>query len=89
MRVPDFPLVLALLKELGEPLISSTLILPNEELAMNDAEQIRDALQHKVDLVIDGGATGLEPTTVIDLTGSVPVPIRIGKGDVSPFLLGS
>ncbi|MDW7535609.1 MAG: L-threonylcarbamoyladenylate synthase [Candidatus Nitrotoga sp.] len=89
VRVPDFPLVLALLKELGEPLISSTLILPNEELAMNDAEQIRDVLQNKVDLVIDGGATGLKPTTVIDLTGSVPVPIRIGKGDVSPFLLGS
>ncbi|MFZ1546689.1 MAG: L-threonylcarbamoyladenylate synthase [Candidatus Nitrotoga sp.] len=87
VRIPDHPVALALLEELGEPLISSTLILPNEEFALNDAEQIRDLLQHQIDLVVDGGAVGLDSTTVIDLTKDVPVVIRLGKGDVSPFLI--
>ncbi len=87
VRIPDHPVALALLEELGEPLISSTLILPNEEFAMNDAEQIRDLLQHQIDLVVDGGAVGLDPTTVIDLTKDTPVVVRFGKGDVSPFLI--
>ena len=87
MRIPDHPVALALLEELGEPLISSTLILPNEEFAMNDAEQIRDLLQHQIDLVVDGGAVGLDSTTVIDLTKDTPVVVRFGKGDVSPFLI--
>ena len=87
MRIPDHPVALALLGELGEPLLSSTLILPTEEFAMNDAEQIRDLLQHQIDLVVDGGAVGLDPTTVIDLTKDTPVVVRLGKGDVSPFLI--
>lgn len=87
VRIPDHPVALALLEELGEPLISSTLILPNEEFAMNDAEQIRNLLQHQIDLVVDGGAVGLDPTTVIDLTKDIPVVVRFGKGDVSPFLI--
>ena len=87
VRIPDHPVALALLEELGEPLLSSTLILPNEEFAMNDAEQIRDLLQHQIDLVVDGGAVGLDATTVIDLTKDTPVVIRFGKGDVSPFLI--
>jgi tRNA threonylcarbamoyl adenosine modification protein (Sua5/YciO/YrdC/YwlC family) len=87
VRIPDHPVALALLEELGEPLISSTLILPNEEFAMNDAEQIRDLLQHQIDLVVDGGAVGLDQTTVIDLTKDIPVVVRFGKGDVSPFLI--
>ncbi|BBJ22187.1 L-threonylcarbamoyladenylate synthase [Candidatus Nitrotoga sp. AM1P] len=87
VRIPDHPVALALLEELGEPLISSTLILPNEEFAMNDAEQIRELLQHQIDLVVDGGAVGLDPTTVIDLTTDTPVVVRFGKGDVSPFLI--
>ena len=87
VRIPDHPVALALLEELGEPLLSSTLILPNEEFAMNDAEQIRDLLQHQIDLVVDGGAVGLDPTTVIDLTTDTPVVVRFGKGDVSPFLI--
>jgi tRNA threonylcarbamoyl adenosine modification protein (Sua5/YciO/YrdC/YwlC family) len=87
VRIPDHPVALALLEELGEPLISSTLILPNEEFAMNDAEQIRDLLQHQIDLVVDGGAVGLDATTVIDLTKDTPVVVRFGKGDVSPFLI--
>jgi tRNA threonylcarbamoyl adenosine modification protein (Sua5/YciO/YrdC/YwlC family) len=86
VRIPDHPVALALLEELGEPLLSSTLILPNEEFAMNDAEQIRDLLQHQIDLVVDGGAVGLDATTVIDLTKDTPVVVRFGKGDVSPFL---
>ncbi|RFC37676.1 MAG: tRNA threonylcarbamoyl adenosine modification protein, Sua5/YciO/YrdC/YwlC family [Candidatus Nitrotoga sp. SPKER] len=87
VRIPDHPVALALLEELGEPLLSSTLILPNEEFAMNDAEQIRDLLQHQIDLVVDGGAVGLDSTTVIDLTTDTPVVVRFGKGDVSPFLI--
>ncbi len=85
IRIPDHPVALALLEELGEPMSSSTLILPEEEGPMNDAEYIRDLLEKQVDLVIDGGAVGLDFTTVIDLTGDVPVLLRRGKGAVSPF----
>lgn len=86
VRIPDHPVALALLEELGQPLISSTLIMPNEEFALNDAEQIRERLQHQIDLVVDSGAVGLDSTTVIDLTQDVPVILRVGKGDVSPFI---
>lgn len=85
LRIPDHPVALALLAELGEPLLSSSLILPGEEIAMHDAEEINDALGNQVALVIDGGAVGLDPTTVIDLTGPVPVLVRRGKGDTTPF----
>lgn len=87
VRIPEHPVVLALLEELGEPLISSTLIMPDEEFALNDPEQIRERLQHQVDLVVDSGAVGLDPTTVIDLTQDIPVVVRSGKGDVSPFII--
>ncbi|HUX90066.1 MAG TPA: L-threonylcarbamoyladenylate synthase [Gallionellaceae bacterium] len=86
LRIPDHPVALALLEELGEPLLSSSLILPGEEVAMHDAEEINDALANQVDLVIDGGPVGLEPTTVIDLTGETPVLLRRGKGDAGIFL---
>jgi len=85
IRIPDHPVALALLEELGEPISSSTLILPEEEGPLNDAEHIRDVLEKRVDLVIDGGAVGMDFTTVIDLTGDVPVLVRRGKGDVAPF----
>lgn len=85
IRIPDHPVALALLEELGEPILSSTLILPNEEWPLNDAERIRELLEKKVDLVIDGGAVGVDFTTVIDLTGDVPVLLRQGKGDITPF----
>lgn len=85
IRIPDHPVALALLEELGEPISSSTLILPEEEGPLNDAEHIRDVLEKRVDLVIDGGAVGLDFTTVIDLTGNEPVLVRRGKGDVAPF----
>jgi tRNA threonylcarbamoyl adenosine modification protein (Sua5/YciO/YrdC/YwlC family) len=85
IRVPDHRVALALLEELGEPMCSSTLILPDEEGPLNDAEQIRDLLEKRVELVIDGGAVGVDFTTVFDLTGDVPVLLRRGKGDVAPF----
>jgi tRNA threonylcarbamoyl adenosine modification protein (Sua5/YciO/YrdC/YwlC family) len=85
LRIPDHPVALALLEELGEPLLSSSLILPGEEHTMHDAEEIQDALARQVDLIIDGGPVGMEPTTVIDLTGATPVVARKGKGDASPF----
>jgi tRNA threonylcarbamoyl adenosine modification protein (Sua5/YciO/YrdC/YwlC family) len=85
IRVPDHPVALALLEGLGEPMSSSTLILPGEPWPLNDAERIRELLEKKVDAVIDGGIAGADFTTVIDLTGSVPVLLRQGKGDVAPF----
>jgi tRNA threonylcarbamoyl adenosine modification protein (Sua5/YciO/YrdC/YwlC family) len=85
IRIPDHPVALALLEELGEPLLSTTLILPEEEGPLNDAEHIRNLLEKKVDLVIDGGAVGMNFTTVIDLTGEAPVLLRRGKGDVGSF----
>ncbi len=85
LRVPDNAIALALLEELGEPLMTSSLLLPGDELPMTDPYDIRDTLEHHVELVIDGGYCGLEPTTVIDLTGNAPELIRQGKGDFSSF----
>lgn len=85
LRIPDHPVALALLEELGEPLLSTTLILPGDIHPLNDAEEISARLGRKVDLILAGGQTGLEPTTVVDLTGDVPVVTRRGKGDTAPF----
>jgi tRNA threonylcarbamoyl adenosine modification protein (Sua5/YciO/YrdC/YwlC family) len=85
LRIPNHPVALALLQELGEPLLSTSLILPGEEVAMHDAEEIRDMLGNQVDLVIDGGMVGLHPTTVIDLTGEAPLLVRRGSGTLKPF----
>lgn len=85
LRIPDNNVTLALLEELGEPLMTSTLILPNETMPMTDAEDIRDKLEHQLDLIIDGGHCGIEPTTVVDMTGDVPVVVRVGRGDIRPF----
>ena len=89
LRIPNHPVALALLEELGEPLLSSTLILPNDEHALNDAEEIRELLDQQLDLVLDSGSTGLDPTTVIDLTGSTPLILRRGKGEAAPFEIES
>lgn len=85
IRVPEHPIARALLTELGEPIMSSTLHLPGDELPMTDAREIQDRLLHHVDAVIDGGNCGLDPTSVVDLEGPAPVVIRRGKGDVSAF----
>ena len=85
LRVPDHRVVHALLAELGEPLLSSTLLLPGDELPLNDAREIRDRLEHEVDLVLDSGSCGFTPTTVVDLTGEDAVITRQGKGVLAPF----
>ena len=85
IRVPDHPVAAALLDELGEPILSSTLILPGDELPPPDIEEARDDLEHKVDLIIDSGSCGLDMTTVIDLTNVAPELIRAGKGALEPF----
>jgi tRNA threonylcarbamoyl adenosine modification protein (Sua5/YciO/YrdC/YwlC family) len=86
LRVPDHPTTQALLAELNEPLMSSTLILPGEEVPLSDPGDIRDRLERRVDLIIDGGFCGVEPTTVVDLVGGTPAVLREGKGDPAPFL---
>lgn len=86
IRVPDHTIALALLEALGEPLMSVTLILPEQTMPLIEPEAIRDILGQQVDLIIDGGYCGMEPTTVIDLAQSEPMVIRQGKGDASPFL---
>jgi len=85
LRVPDNPIALALLAELAEPIMTSSLLMPGEEYPMTDPYDMRAPLEHHVDLIIDGGYCGLDPTTVIDLTGNSPELIRQGKGDFSPF----
>jgi tRNA threonylcarbamoyl adenosine modification protein (Sua5/YciO/YrdC/YwlC family) len=87
LRVPEHPIARALLESLGEPLMSSTLALPGEELPLTDAREMRERLGSRVDLVIDGGYCGLEPTTVLDLTGETPKILRHGRGDVSKLSL--
>jgi tRNA threonylcarbamoyl adenosine modification protein (Sua5/YciO/YrdC/YwlC family) len=86
LRVPENKVTAMLLEELGEPVMSSTLLLPGEELPRTDAKEIDDALGHRVDLVLDGGNCGLVPTSVIDISGDHPVVVRVGRGDVRPFV---
>src|SRR6266850_335774 len=83
IRVPDHPVPQMLLAELGEPLMSSTLLLPGDAQPMTDAREIRDRLQHQVQAVLDGGNCGLDPTTVIDLAVEPPAVVRLGKGRIS------
>jgi tRNA threonylcarbamoyl adenosine modification protein (Sua5/YciO/YrdC/YwlC family) len=82
IRVPDNPICQALLGVLGEPLMSSTLILPGRDRPETDAQEIRERLEHELDLVIDGGNCGLEPTTVVDLVDGVPIVVREGCGRI-------
>ncbi len=85
LRVPDNAIAQALLDALGEPLLSSTLLLPGEEMPMTDPKEIRERLEGRVDLVIDGGNCGLEPTSVVDLSGETPRVVRRGRGEVAAF----
>ena len=86
LRFPAHRVVRALLAELGEPLLSSSLILPGDERPLTNSDEIRSRLEHHVDLIIDAGPCGVMPTTVVDLTADVPVVIRQGRGSVE--LLG-
>ena len=85
LRVPEDKIIHALLTELRQPLLGTTLILPKHDLPLNDPEEIRDSLEHQIDLIIDGGACSLQPTTVVDLTGDVVQLLRQGRGDVQIF----
>ena len=89
LRVPDNAIAQALLHELDGPLLSTTLMLPGENDPLNDGLEIRERHEHLLDLVLDGGACGIEPSTVIDLTGAAPQLIRAGRGDLAPFGLES
>ena len=89
LRVPENRIAHALLEQLAQPLLGTTLILPGDDAPLNDAETIRERLQKQLDLVIDGGACSLQPTTVIDLSGDEPLLIREGRGAVSLFGLSS
>ncbi|MBD3585049.1 threonylcarbamoyl-AMP synthase [Salinimonas sp. HHU 13199] len=86
IRVPDNVIALKLLETLNEPLMSASLILPGERMAESDPEEIRDKLEKRVGLIIDGGPLGEQPTTVIDVSEGPAVVLREGSGDVSPFV---
>ncbi|KAA1193573.1 L-threonylcarbamoyladenylate synthase [Photorhabdus heterorhabditis] len=86
LRVPSNPIALAMLEQVGEPLMSTSLILPGNDFAESDPEEIKDNLGKLVDLIIHGGYLGQQPTTVIDLTDDTPVVIREGAGNITPFL---
>ena len=85
LRVPENRIAHALLEELGQPLLGTTLILQDDSEPLTDPDEVRDQLERQVELVIDGGACSLEPTTVIDLTGDDPVLLRQGRGDAAVF----
>ena len=87
LRIPDHPVALALLEELGEPLLTCTLQLPGDEAPLNEGWEIQDRLDGQVDWILDAGYCGTEPTTVIDLTGSAPQLVRAGRGPLTPFAL--
>ncbi|MDF8266240.1 L-threonylcarbamoyladenylate synthase [Luteipulveratus flavus] len=85
VRIVDHPVACALLEELGEPLLSSTLLLPDHEEPLTDGWEIKETLEHQVDAVIDSGECGLEPTTVVDMSGGDAEIVRVGAGDPAPF----
>lgn len=83
IRIPDHPVPLELLDALGEPLMSSTLLLPGQDLPLSDPDEIAAALAGRIDLLIDSDGCGIEPTTVVDVTGDYPVVVRRGRGDTA------
>ena len=86
LRIPDSAITRCMVEELGEPIMSSTLILPGEELPLSDPEEIRLQLEHEVDLVIDGGVCGVDPSTVVSWVEERPKILRVGRGDPAPFM---
>jgi tRNA threonylcarbamoyl adenosine modification protein (Sua5/YciO/YrdC/YwlC family) len=85
VRIPDHPVALALLEELGEPLLTTTLQLPGDETPLTEGWEIQDRLDDHIEWILDAGHCGTEPTTVIDLTGAAPELIRAGRGPLEPF----
>lgn len=85
IRVPDHPLVRAMLDELGEPIMSSTLMLPGDDRPLTDPVEIEERIGHEIEAIVDGGSAGIEPTTVLDLSGGSVEVLRVGLGDVSHF----
>jgi tRNA threonylcarbamoyl adenosine modification protein (Sua5/YciO/YrdC/YwlC family) len=85
LRVPAHPVALALLEQLGEPLLTTTLMLPGDEFPLTEGWEIQDRLDERLELILDGGHCGTEPTTVIDLTGALPLLVRTGRGPLAPF----
>lgn len=85
VRVPGHAVAHALLGELDEPMLSTTLLLPGDETPLSDAGEIRERLERQLDLIVDGGACGTEPSTIIDLTEEFPRVLRAGKGSLAPF----
>ncbi|NJA88798.1 threonylcarbamoyl-AMP synthase [Rhodocyclus tenuis] len=85
LRIPDHRIAQALLATLGEPLLTSTLLLPGEDVPLTEGWEIQDRLDDQLELIIDGGHCGIEPTTVVDLSGAAPVLVRAGRGALAPF----
>lgn len=85
VRVPDHPVALALLEALNEPLLTTTLQLPGDEHPLTEGWEINERLEDQIELVLDAGVCGIEPTTVVDLSGKVPELIRAGRGPLTPF----
>ncbi len=85
LRIPDHPVALALLAELGEPLLTTTLQLPGDDSPLTEGWEIQDRLDDHLELILDAGHCGTEPTTIIDLTGSAPELVRAGRGSLAPF----
>ena len=88
LRVPAHPVALGLLEQLGEPLLTTTLMLPGDEFPLTEGWEIQDRLDDRLELILDGGHCGTEPTTVIDLTGALPLLLRAGRGPLAPLGLG-
>ena len=88
VRIPDHPVPLLLMKELGEPLMSSTLLLPDEPAPLTSGLEIQKRLEHEIEAVLDGGDCGVVPTTVVDLSVSPPAVVRVGRGSLAPILGG-
>jgi len=89
LRVPDHPIVQAMLNALGEPIMSSTLTLPGDDIPLTKAVEIEERIGNRIELIVDGGLTGVEPTSVVDLsTGSIEI-LRVGRGDVRSLQQGN
>ncbi|MCH7503471.1 MAG: threonylcarbamoyl-AMP synthase [Proteobacteria bacterium] len=86
LRVPDHPLVLAMLDSLGEPIMSSTLLLPGDDRPLTDPAEIEARIGHQIDAIVDAGPTGIDPTSVIDLSGGSAEVLRVGRGEVGALL---